>query len=360
MPTKTREYYLTTSSSRDFTWSFFKPASPQHSRSKPDPPPPNRAPDARRAKRLSVTEEQGQALMAPADVKARAQARSKPTKAKRPKPKKTGPKNAGPWSDWYVSDDRNYFWRARKAQNETWDYQLTPGYQEPAPTQDITPATSGGELGRPLSPIPESPPGCPSPSPSLPRDPTSPKSSWPTIITTSTGYPTEDLSASSSRTLVTLPREAEDSYQPGTALVPFVVTTNSSRTKTNDTKRSSNSKRPVGPVMRLLQEGRSRKNRARTEVTQSTANNTAAMTGTSGGKPQQGGNYANNGNFGTGGVTVIKNRTASSFARKLHAKVKSEKELKVDPKKRVRMWLKGVEVDLAPMPLDAQGFPIYR
>jgi hypothetical protein len=119
MPTKTREYYLTTSSSRDFTWFFFKPAGPQHSRSKPEPLPPNRNPNARRAKRASITERPGQALMAPADVKARAQARSKPTKTEKPKPKKTRPKNAGPWSDWYVSDDRNYFWRARKAHNGT-------------------------------------------------------------------------------------------------------------------------------------------------------------------------------------------------------------------------------------------------
>jgi hypothetical protein len=139
------------------------------------------------------------------------------------------------------------------------------------------------------------------------------------------------------------------------------VTTSSSLTKNNGTKRTSNkTKRPVGPVMRLLQEGRSRKNRARTEVAQSTANNTAALTSTSGGKPQQWESYANNGYTGNGGTAVIKNRTTSAFARKLHAKVKSEKELKVDPKKRVRTWLKGVEVDLAPMPLDAHGFPIYR
>ena len=60
--------------------------------------------------------------MAPADVKAMAaaRARSEPAKPK-PKSKKTAPKDAGPWSDWYVSDDRNYFWRARQSQNGTSD-----------------------------------------------------------------------------------------------------------------------------------------------------------------------------------------------------------------------------------------------
>jgi len=133
----------------------------------------------------------------------------------------------------------------------------------------------------------------------------------------------------------------EDGNQPATALVPFAVATETSKT--------GNSKRPVGPVRRLLQEGRSRKNKGRTEVTKSTATNTAM--------PRNDG--ASDGTFGGGGITAVSN-TNSSLAKKLHAKVKSEKELKMDPKKRVKTWLKGVEVDWTPIPLDAQGFPIYR
>jgi hypothetical protein len=64
-----------------------------------------------------------------------------------------------------------------------------------------------------------------------------------------------------------------------------------------------------------------------------------------------------------GAVVVTKNRAASTsssaLAKKLHAKVRAEKELKMDPKRRVKTWLKGVEVDLTPIPLDILGLPIY-
>lgn len=236
---------------------------------------------------------------------------------------------------------------------DTWDYEFTPGYQESPQvqetTQDTSPTTSSSsESSLVTSASPRQPPD--SPNPNLLRDPTSPKCSWPTILTASTGQPTEDLSASSSRTLVTLPREVDQPDATGTALVPFMATGKPPLSR-------GNNKRPVGPVMRLLQEGRSRRNKAKMEVTKSTANTTATTPGTSGaGKPQQHPGQHDD----AGAVVVAKNRPTSALAKKLHARVKSEKELKVDPKRRVRAWLKGVEVDLAPIPLDTQGFPIYR
>ncbi|KAK4157611.1 hypothetical protein C8A00DRAFT_29455 [Chaetomidium leptoderma] len=364
MPTKTREYYLTTSSSRDFTWFFFRPpATAQPSRNTAEPtPPPYRVSKARRIMLPSITEEPGQALMAPPDARAMtraAKSRSEPTKPKKSKSKKTAHKEAGPWSDWYVSDDRNYFWRARQSQNETWDYEFTPGYQEPAQIEDTSPTTSISELSQSPSSSPsqeDKPPGSPKASPSL--NATSPKSSWPTIVTTSTGEPTDDLSPSSSRTLVTLQKELDDSNQPSTtstALVPLPIL----RGNTKDVKRASNnSKRPVGPVMRLIQEGRSRKSKAKTVTTKSRgANNTVASlakgSGTKPPSPQPPGQA-------TGTVNLTKNRAGLALAKKLHARVKSEKELKVDPKRRVKVWLKGVEVDLTPIPLDVEGLPIYR
>ncbi|KAH6845529.1 hypothetical protein B0I37DRAFT_310909 [Chaetomium sp. MPI-CAGE-AT-0009] len=353
MPAKTREYYMSTSPTRDFTWFFFRTATPQPPRRTSKPPPPSRIPQIHLEKMTPMTEGLGQAFMSPAHVSAGGRVRSDLSQVKKPSSKKTGVKNGGPWSEWYLSDDGNYFWRAREARKEAWEYQFTPGYQEPAPSQDSTPTTSIGELNRPLSPVPENSLG--NPNPSLIEDPTSPKSSWPTIITASTGHPTEDMSASSGRTLVTLPREVEDGNQVVTTLAPLADTANASRAKNNGTKRN-NSKRPVGPVMRLLQESRSHKTRARTEATKSTLNNnTPGTTVQDGEKPQQGGNYTNN-----GGVAVVKNKMTLALAKKLHARVKSEKELRVDPKKRVKTWLKRVEIDLEPIPLDVEGFPIYR
>jgi len=70
----------------------------------------------------SAAEEPQLAIMASTDASLRAQAakvRPEPTKSKKAKPKRAGSKNAGPWSDWYVSEDRSYFWRARISRNGT-------------------------------------------------------------------------------------------------------------------------------------------------------------------------------------------------------------------------------------------------
>ncbi len=252
---------------------------------------------------------------------------------------------------------------------ETWDYEFTPGYQESQEPQELLQlensapaAPNDDEVSRPLSPSPADPPPA-SPNPGGPQNLVSPKSSWPTIITTSTGYPTDGLSASSSRTLAALPEELDDGYDDnnypldatGTTLVPFAVTTRpiQSRSKYDGTKGSSR-RRPVGPVMRLIQETRSRKSRAKTEATRSSTANIAAA-------PQQEaeGQYGAD-NDEDGAIVVTKNRATSALAKKLHAKVKSEKELKMDPKRRVKTWLKDVEVDMELIPLDAQGLPMYR
>ena len=128
MPPKTREYYLTTSSRRDFTWLFFRlPARPQPPRKKAEPTPPYRVSKPRRGRIPSVKAGQSQALtvMAPTNVRAVAHAarpKSEPARPKKTSSKKVPSKNAGPWSewsDWYVSDDRSFFWRARQSQDGT-------------------------------------------------------------------------------------------------------------------------------------------------------------------------------------------------------------------------------------------------
>ncbi|KAJ4306435.1 hypothetical protein N0V88_001236 [Collariella sp. IMI 366227] len=123
MPIKNRNYYLTTSPSRDFTWFPFKPrATPKVSKNKTEPITAYRVTKARRLTPSSAVKEPTQALMAPAEVKALAKAKpeaSKPKKPapKKPKPTRIGSKNAGAWSDWYVGEDYHYFWRARQTLN---------------------------------------------------------------------------------------------------------------------------------------------------------------------------------------------------------------------------------------------------
>ncbi|KAK4239671.1 hypothetical protein C8A03DRAFT_13964 [Achaetomium macrosporum] len=372
MPTKNREYYLTTSPSKDFTWFFKTSATGPTAKSKAQAPCSYRISKVRRPMMPPVKKEQesGRALVSAVDAKTRSHApkvRPEPAEPKRSEPKKGGLRKAGPWSDWYVSEDHSYMWRARKSQNEAWDYQFTQGHQEPAQFEDTILTTCSSDIHRPLSPSPEKSP--PSPEPSKSHNPASPKSSWPTIVTTSTGQPTEFLSASSSRTLTTLREETDDNDIPGTtstALVPMAIATQLTLPRGNIKSNRSSPKRTVGPVMRLLQEGRSRKSKRKSETVQSSANDTSAVKArnASGGKPQklpgQGQEGTNRTNDGASGEPIPGNsRTNSAFARKLHAKVKSEKELKVDPKRRVKAWLKYVEIDMTPIPLDIYGFPIY-
>lgn len=80
-----------------------------------------------RAKMPSIAEEPNQALalMAPVDVKAMV-ATVKPklgtAKPKKSKSRKPVLKTHSPWSDWYVSEDRGYFWRARVSPNGASDF----------------------------------------------------------------------------------------------------------------------------------------------------------------------------------------------------------------------------------------------
>ncbi|KAK4127759.1 hypothetical protein N657DRAFT_678318 [Parathielavia appendiculata] len=242
--------------------------------------------------------------MAPSDVKKTveqtARTSSGPAKRHKPRSKRAGSNNAGAWSDWYFSEEQNCFWRARQTQNGTWDYEFAPGHQD----QETTPTTSSSQLGQPLSPVPESPPASPSLKASI--NPSSPKSSWRSVITTSTGFQTEGLFAWSSRTLTALPEEVDYLIQPYPA---------STVTFGRNTFLAAQATECTGTCWEHIDHGQ---------------------------------------------LVSIKNRTTSALAKKLHAKVKSEKKLKANPKRRVKTWLKGVEVDLAPIPLDIQGLPIYR
>ncbi|KXX78921.1 SCO-spondin, partial [Madurella mycetomatis] len=355
MPPKTREYYLARSPGRDFAWFSFRTlAAPQHPKSKAEPTPTYSVPKPRRTKMQQVADASEDAFMPPADVSAvvgAATAQSIEAGPNTSTPEQLGSGYAGPWSEWYVSEDRNYFWRARQTPDETWDYQYTPGYQQPQPRSGSLTSAAQQEPSTSF-------PGPSAVGAGRTRDPASPKCSWPTIITTSTGQQTE-LSTSSTRTLTTLDKEVDDGSKQATssALVPLVITAKS------PPARSTRSKRPVGPVMRLLQEGRSRK--ARSEVNKSTAVIPTAGGGASTPAPKASSKAKGKAKLLEQDDSAVKKNSNNSAAltkarlanaKKLHSKVKSEKELKVDSKRRVRVWLKGLEVDRTPIPLDEEGF----
>lgn len=123
MPAKTREYYMTTTSNRDFTWFFFRTAIPQPPKRTLKPPPPSKVPQIHLEKMSPMTEGLGQALMTPAHVKTKGKVRLEASKPKKPSSKKTGTKNGSLWSEWYLSEDGSYYWRAREARNGMSDRQ---------------------------------------------------------------------------------------------------------------------------------------------------------------------------------------------------------------------------------------------
>ncbi|KAH6626250.1 hypothetical protein B0J18DRAFT_476956 [Chaetomium sp. MPI-SDFR-AT-0129] len=610
MPPKARESRLTRSSSRDFTWFFFRPPSPRSVRTKtpppqskspppqtksssppqsksssppqskssspppvkkPPPPSSNRVPESYRNKRSppssATAGTPGKPLMPASDGRVASRARGKTsagtresTSQKKSRQKSAGSKTARPWSDWYLGEDGAYYWRARVLRKGGWDYQFSAAYEESTPAQESVHGTQDSMLegthesthestqeyaqyipehtqeyvlhhdpqnsnrpattSTPLPIIPEitlnpapdedppnedppsTPPSSPSsenapsnhhlhPSPNLSPTPSfiqslsSPKSSWPTILTTSTGHPTEGLSVSSGRTLTTILQEVEEEDEdledgkemgdipPGnSAKTPFVMSggngsgpgpspnsgpgLNSDNAEpepgsversqqhqgnqsTSGSKKSGPSKRPMGPVMRLIMESRARKAQAKAAAV--AAAEAAAVVeavrmegivmgegeGGAGGVvgdgvyvTEEGGfmgypggvddvNANNNTNYGveigaeaggahlgapnlgpgtdfnpgnplgsppgnntgntpgkppaakgkTPGKPPAKSKAQVAMAKKLHAKVRSEKAMRVDTKTRVKTWLKKVEVDWTPIALDEQGFPIY-
>ncbi|KAK4656975.1 hypothetical protein QC762_208860 [Podospora pseudocomata] len=434
MASKPREYNIPAHPNRDF-WSSLWPtsSSPPAKATTVEPTPTYSVPKgSRRAKTPVISEE-------PSKSK-----KSKPTRTKsKSKSKKSSTsKGPGSWSEWYLSEDNEYFWRARKLPNDQWDYEKQPKPEPPQPeiqplphphlepiTQQTQSKTSPEPEIKPLphphletisqqtqptttiTPQPEpqplphphmqpiSQPSSPkitiedatplstssssSPSPSRTPSPqsnthlkpppspalkshrsgrsalTNPKSSYPTIITKSTGRPTEAITTSnpSPRTSglaltriesispirkpspLSKPPKTASQQQPAPK-PPKVVNP--------PAKKSSSPKRPIGPVMWLFTEGRSRKGKS------------LASPPPPAGRGKEGGD---------GGVVITKNKgtgvSNSELAKKkkmLDRKIREGKvvDTKVDSKKRIRAWLGGVEGEEELIPLDGEGFPVYR
>ncbi|KAK0739596.1 hypothetical protein B0T21DRAFT_449705 [Apiosordaria backusii] len=423
MASKPREYNIPTHPNRDFWLSLWPTSnSPPAKGATAEPTPTYSVPKgSRRTKMPTISEE--------------------PSKAKKPKPARTKSKSKkastskgpGSWSEWYISEDNKYFWRARKLPNDEWDYQTQPKpepqpeiqplphpHMQPISQQKPKPEPEPQPLPHPhmepisqpnspkitiedTTPSPSPSPSSPSPSSSPERSTTSkdnhllkppispalkshrsgsnPKSSYPTIITTSTGRPTEAITASPRTSGLTLTRIESISpvrkptpagvktTQPTSKPAPKVI--NPPTTTTTNNKKSSSPKRPIGPVMWLLTEG-ARSKKGKSLASPPPAPKKATLEKTE--KQQSGGGGGSGGggqvHLQPGGVVITKTRGSggvsnSELAKKkklLDKKIKEGKvmDTKVDSKKRIRAWLGGVEGEEELIPLDGEGFPVYR
>ncbi|KAK4177598.1 hypothetical protein QBC36DRAFT_371179 [Triangularia setosa] len=414
MASKPREYNIPTHINRDF-WSSLWPSStsPPAKGATAEPTPTYSVPKgSRRTKMPTISEE-------PSKSK-----KSKPVRTKPKSKKASTSKGPGSWSEWYISEDNKYFWRARKLPNDEWDYQTQPKPEpepeiqplphphmetisqqtQPKPDPQLSPQPLPHPHMQPISqpnspkitvedttPLttPSSSP-CSSPerstttkdnhllkppiSPALKshRSGTNPKSSYPTIITTSTGRPTEAITASnpSPRTSgLALTRIESISPlrkpSPTTNKTPHQQPAPKPKVVNPPAKKSSSPKRPIGPVMWLLTEGRSRKGKSAVSSPPPAAAKKTPADKTDKTEKQPGGNV----HLQPGGVVITKNKGSgvsnSELAKKkklLDKKIKEGKvmDTKVDSKKRIRAWLAGVEGEEELIPLDGEGFPVYR
>jgi hypothetical protein len=251
----------------------------------------------------------------------------------------------------------------------TWKYEFRARNLAAVEHRETTQTTSSSEIDQ----YPTLPTGEPLENPELSvgGDATSPKGSWPTIATTSTGQPTESF-ASSYRTQSTLPRELVDGgqlYATDVAFDPLAVAAATSPRGGRSKVSHNGKRRPVGPVMRLFQEGLGRKTRAKPDLTKFLANRSVVQLGNGFDQTQQfweqkpAWDSINReeitGSTWNVGVLPTTSRKMSTLAKKLHARVRSEKDLRPDPKRRVKAWLKRVELNTTPIPLDAEGLPVY-
>ncbi|KAK3378266.1 hypothetical protein B0H63DRAFT_525506 [Podospora didyma] len=336
MPSTKRDYYTTESTGRDFGWfSFRSPASTVPSVGEKAEPSPTYSTTTKRRRRnkMPPIAEEGRVIATPASGTRK-------------------PERLGPWSEWTESSDNKYFWRARQSMNGVWAYQYTEGYYS-ANARRRPPTISSPRMSSPLA-ITDSA-----------HMTGSPKSSWPTITTTSTGRPTEVASNSSnqhtgSHLTVTSsvakspsilgpkkqPLSSVNNQKPTLKRRPVLLlpappagqnktqdNKNNNQLKPDNTSKPPPKSKPPPPKSKksTMVAAKSKLSMAHTAAATSTAAASTAIALTA--RSQQ--------------------AHAAAQSKRLHNKLKSEKELKIDTKKRVRNWLKDVELETTtPAPWD--------
>ncbi|KAK0719907.1 hypothetical protein B0H67DRAFT_169832 [Lasiosphaeris hirsuta] len=413
MPVKSRDYYTVEArSGRDFFWfspggsiashppreeaemspaqskSTRRPASRQGTSKSRSSSVPRSAPSkqsmlarkalstfsGRRIKMIPIAEETIDTLMTSAIV---------PRESREP----TEPK-PGPWSRWHECNDQKRLWRARQLPNESWDYQFKRK-NTPAPQKKTVAA------GRPISATRNLASfffGIPLPAPVV-SPPSSQASPKPTITITPPP-PNEDESTSTTNSESTGRRGPKISGERSSA------TTFPSTLSTGKGKGSSLSIHSSGQASREGREGDKLAHGPQPNKPNNGQLNPKSPAKAGG--PRGGSQFLSPNARSTAGtgkmrkkmpkpipaITVISlskppprrqapakaaaavgttpnNNSNNSFnnisnSKKLGTKVRSEKELRIDTKKRVRGWLKDVEPETAPQVLDQHGLLIYR
>ncbi|KAK3359863.1 hypothetical protein B0T25DRAFT_112105 [Lasiosphaeria hispida] len=287
-----------------------------------------------------------------------------------------GPRKPAPWSEWYACNDPKRLWRARQLPNESWDYQFkrknTPAPQKKAAAagrpMSATRGLASFLFGIPLSPV-ASPP-----SSQAPAKPT---------ITITPPPPNEDESTSTTNSDSTARRGPKISGERSSATT-FPSTLSTGKGKGSSLSNLSSGReerdkpeppRPSNAHLNPKSPARAGGPRGGSQFLSPNARSTAgtgkmrkkmpkpipATTVISLSKPPRRQAPAK---AATSAATPNNNSNNSfnniSNSKKLGTKVRSEKELRIDTKKRVRGWLKDVEPETAPQVLDQHGLLIYR
>jgi hypothetical protein len=331
----------------------------------------------------------------------------------------SGNMKPGPWSEWYETRDQKRFWRARRLPDDTWGYQFSDikpsssapkpsaARQKPPPTANATNSnrmasfffgvpiviTPPPSQHRPASIYPPPPKdtddtveaeavstvttttnnsrdrGHLNPHFLLPRDS---GTTFPSAVSTGKGRGSS-LSILSSEKVSTLSKHEEDS----------IDRPNHRHNKTANNKSRGGASKLAPSSKAATHKTKSKANKpgnTNTNPTNTKNNNTII--------PGNGNDSNNNTKPRPTGITTTATTNLLSLSlskprpppkppappaagtspspsaaagKKLHNKVKNEKEMRIDTKKRVKNWLKDVEPEtLSSASLDEQGLPVYR
>ncbi|KAK0626392.1 hypothetical protein B0T14DRAFT_492725 [Immersiella caudata] len=404
MPPKPRDFYTTEFTGRDFFWfspgGSSAPRNPRHrtgpksrsssvARSVTHRSPSVRKPPSmfgvskrpRRAKMASIVEESPDLYMTPAIV-------TTPPSEPSQQPEPDSKKPPGPWSEWYETRDQTRFWRARKLPDDTWTYEYSPTNPsanskqttntKPKPNPGSNRSLASFFFGIPVAPPPSTTPQIRPLSifPPPPHD-TSPDEAASTATSSSTGSASPHLNIPQPRSSgTTFPSFVSTGKGKGSSLS---ILSSSERVSTLSRHEEDSTPSRHLPTKGKGSKGASNKASPRGKPTLTVGGNGPGAGGPGGKsiKPNGGGSKsraaattiislslskpsrpkvvpgAGTGN-GNGSVNVKEN------TKKLHNKVKNEKELRIDTKKRVKGWLKDVVPEVVQSEWDEQGLPVYK
>ncbi|KAK3373601.1 hypothetical protein B0T24DRAFT_679013 [Lasiosphaeria ovina] len=389
MPSTKRDFYTSESPGRDFSWFSFRSPAPTTSNTREKAEPSTTYSNAKRRRRsrmatVSEGPKEHPAMLLPATALDNSDAMT-----------------LGPWSEWAESGDKKYFWRARQTPNGTWGYQYREGdssasvkrksSQYKPPRLLAAPSTTATTTASAVMPT----------TPKKVHGSESPTNSWPTIITTSTGMPTDvdDSNSSAARTTSTKLAAEESSGHalrsprpmitgPAAIMAKIVLASPPSK-KPKRPPSSSRGSRPAAPAARrpMLLSLASLPLQGKNAQQQQHQQQQQKRTGQSLSKPPIANHKSpkpksmadsmaksmakskksaavtatatttaatkNNSKRTKAAQTAKAHADAIAQAKRLHNKLKSEKELKIDTKKRVRGWLKDVPLETTtPAPWD--------